>query len=140
MALPRKKQVRCGRPVIETRTHQRMGTQAAGLAADPLLQLDEAHAFGAHFQQGAAKERDVGQEFLGQYPQIAADVEIGDAIGEEVVVEHWHSGDLLFLPRHGFDRWIEVAQLQAGQLGQILGRVGLFLQVLELFGSRDEFL
>ena len=94
-----------------------MGIQAAGLAADPLVQLDEVHAFGAHLQQGAPKKRDIGQELLGQHPQIAAHVEIGDAIGKEVVVEYRHPGDLVLLPRHGLDRCVEVAQLQAGQFG-----------------------
>ena len=86
------------------------------------------------------KERDIGQKLLGQHSQIATHVEIGNAIGEEVVVKHRHSGDLVLLPRHGLERGVEVAQLQAGQFGQILGRVGLLLQALELLRRRDQCL
>ena len=58
------------------------GRSAAGLAADPLLQLGRSSCVRTHLQQSATKERDIGHKLLGQHSQIAAHVEIGDAIGE----------------------------------------------------------
>ncbi len=64
----------------------RPGVDAAGTAADPLGEFHKVFFIRAKFQQGAPEQSHVREQGLRDAVQVKAQVEVDDAIGEEVVV------------------------------------------------------
>ena len=110
---------------------------AAGGAADALGEGDEIFLAGAGLQEGAAEERQIGQEGLVEHAQVKADVEVENAEGRQRVVEHADAAHPTFLGGDGTDVAVEIGQGQRRDLGQILGLVDFFLQGFQPFGARD---
>ena len=104
---------------------------AARLAADALRQLDEILTLGAHAQQQPAEQLAVGQQALRQAAQVEAQVQVEDAVGEQVVGQQPRAGQLALDAGNAPDLPVQVGQGQGRDGGQRLGRVGGVLQRLE---------
>jgi hypothetical protein len=58
---------------------------AAGVGGDAAGEMREIEAGGAHFSDALGVHREIGPEMFGQGREIEAEVEIVDAVGENVV-------------------------------------------------------
>jgi len=119
------------------RRDQRGRRDAARLAPDALRQLDEILGLGAHLQQGPAKQRHIRQQILRQGVEVKAQVEVDNAIGEQIVVEQLPLAQRQMLNRDAPDVPVEVGQRQGGDGRQRLRRVGRLLDAAQLLRVGD---
>ena len=71
---------------------QTLWPDSAGRAADPLRQAHEILLADAGLEKRAREQRDIRQEVRRQHVQVESEVEIDDAVGEQVVIEHLRIG------------------------------------------------
>jgi len=119
------------------RRDQRGRRDAARLAPDALRQLDEILGLGAHLQQGPAKQRHIRQQILRQGVEVKAQVEVDDAVGEQIVVEQLPLAQRQMLNRDAPDVPVEVGQRQGGDGRQRLRRVGRLLDAAQFLRVGD---
>ena len=81
----------------------------------------------AHFQQGGVEERHPGQQFARQGAQVQRQIEIHDAVGEEIVGQQGNAVQTFLLNGDDAAAGFQVLQAQQGDGGQRLGRVGRLL-------------
>jgi len=121
---------------------QRAGLNAARLAPDALKQLDEVFLVRAHLQQSATHQPCIGHILGWQDAQVEAEVEINDAVGEQVVIQDGRAvirrsvhldGDRLVL-------LVEVVQLQGRNRRQSFGGIGCQLHLPERVRLADDAL
>ena len=108
---------------------------APGGAADPLRQAHEVLVADAGLDQRAAEQPHIGQQVARQGVQVEAEIEIHDAVGEQVMVEHRRIGQGRDRQRNELVLARQVGERQRRDGGKRLRRVGLFLLMLERRGG-----
>ena len=119
---------------------QRAGADAASLAANALRQADVILVARAHLQQRGAEERQPGQHFTRQRTQVQPQVEVDDAVGEEVVRQQFDTLQLFLRQRDDAALTFEVLKPQQRDAGLGLRRVGRFLGQAQSLRFRFQFL
>ena len=125
-------QARGGVLGIADRRGERLGPDAARGPGDALGQVDVIALGGAGLGQGAAEDAGIGQQLVRDDGQVKAEIQVGDAVGGQIVEEQIAAREGAQFRGDGPVLGGQVGHGQARNGLERFGRVGLGLEALEL--------
>ncbi len=125
-------------PGIRPRRGEKLGVDAARLAADALAQPDVVLPVGPHLREGATQKGRVGEKLPGEGVEVEPEVQVKYPVGEYVVGEETGLPFPMDFDGDDLVGSLQVPDFEHGDGGEGFGRVGPGLELSKLQGVLDQ--